>query len=83
MAVEAGCARIQDHHRHIHFLPARMVAERYCVSLMTLWRWLRSDLGFPKPLYIGKKRYWQESDLVEWENSRRAGARAPQRSGQQ
>ncbi|TPK57368.1 DNA-binding protein [Mesorhizobium sp. B2-4-19] len=60
-----------------------MVADRYHISPMTIWRWLKSDLGFPRPLYIGRNRYWQENDLVEWEASRRAGAMRPQRSRQQ
>jgi predicted DNA-binding transcriptional regulator AlpA len=52
------------------FLPARQVWERYGVTSMTLWRWLKStDLKFPKPMHIGRLRYWRVSDLVEWERS--------------
>jgi len=37
------------------------------ISDMTLWRWLNDpELGFPKPVYIGKRRYWQEAELEEW-----------------
>jgi len=52
------------------FLPARRVWERYGVTSMTLWRWLKdADLKFPHPMRIGRLRYWRVSDLVEWERS--------------
>lgn len=35
------------------------------VSDMTLWRWL-DQRDFPKPVYIAKRRYWRESDIVNW-----------------
>ncbi|BCG94451.1 hypothetical protein MesoLj131a_33150 [Mesorhizobium sp. 131-2-1] len=74
MVYDAGQAHIPSNSPRAHFLPASLVAERYSISLMTLWRWLRSDLGFPKPLYIGRNRYWLESDLATWEETRRAGS---------
>lgn len=41
------------------------------VSDMTLWRWLKSnDLDFPQPTYIGKRRYWRESDVIAWLDAR-------------
>jgi predicted DNA-binding transcriptional regulator AlpA len=50
------------------FLPARQVWERYGVTSMTLWRWLKDDdLKFPHPMRIGRLRYWRVSDLVQWE----------------
>jgi predicted DNA-binding transcriptional regulator AlpA len=37
------------------------------VSDMSLWRWLQNpDLNFPKPVYIGKRRYFKEADVVAW-----------------
>jgi predicted DNA-binding transcriptional regulator AlpA len=52
------------------FLPARRVLERYGVSSMTLWRWLKSaDLKFPQPIRIARNRYWKHSDLVAWERA--------------
>ena len=35
------------------------------VSDMTLWRWL-NERDFPKPAYIGKRRYWREADVIAW-----------------
>ena len=53
------------------FLPARQVWERYGVTSMTLWRWLKdADLNFPQPMRIGRLRYWGLSDLLAWEKSR-------------
>ena len=53
------------------FLPARQVWERYGVTQMSLWRWLRDpELKFPQPIRIGRFRYWRLSDLIEWERSR-------------
>ena len=56
------------------YLPARQVWERYRVTSMTLWRWLRyPNLKFPRPMYIGRLRYWRLGDLVEWERTRAGG----------
>ena len=52
-------------HRRI---PAGSVLE-LCggISAMTLHRWLNNpDLNFPKPQYIGRRRYWREADIVAW-----------------
>jgi predicted DNA-binding transcriptional regulator AlpA len=64
---------------HDQFLPATKVAERYGCSKMTLWRRLKSNLGFPQPFYIGRNRYWKERDLVEWERSLPRGANTESR----
>jgi predicted DNA-binding transcriptional regulator AlpA len=53
------------------FLPARRVWERYHVSAMTIYRWLREEaMGFPRPVYLGRFRYWKLSELVAWERSK-------------
>lgn len=49
------------------FLPAREVWTRYGVSQMTLWRWLK-ETDFPRPIYIGRYRYWRLADLEEFES---------------
>lgn len=37
------------------------------VSDMTLWRWLGSpEMDFPRPIYIGRRRYWREADVIAW-----------------
>ncbi len=50
------------------FLPARHILDRYRISQMTLWRWLADDsMGFPKPVYLGRYRYWRIADIEAWE----------------
>ena len=49
-------------------IPAANVRE-LCggVSEMMLWRWLNNpELNFPRPTYIGRRRYWREADVVRW-----------------
>lgn len=36
------------------------------VSDMWLWRRLDRDPTFPRPAYIGKRRFWRERDVVQW-----------------
>jgi predicted DNA-binding transcriptional regulator AlpA len=53
------------------FFPAPLVASRYHVSDMTLYRWVRDPrMQFPAPHYFGRFRYWKLSDLVSWERQR-------------
>lgn len=35
------------------------------ISDMTLWRWI-NERDFPTPTYIGRRRYWRESDVLTW-----------------
>lgn len=49
-------------------IPAREVRE-LCggISDMSLWRWLNDEeLGFPRPIMIGRRRYWREADVLAW-----------------
>ena len=53
------------------FLTGPQVRARYGVTDMTVHRWLKNaDLGFPRPTYINRRRYWREADLVAWERAR-------------
>jgi predicted DNA-binding transcriptional regulator AlpA len=59
------------------FLPANRVWSRYGVTSMTLHRWLRDDrLHFPKPMLIGRMRFWRIADLEAWEAERSARSAA-------
>ena len=41
---------------------------------MTLWRWLRDeDLGFPQPIVINGRRYWDEERQDQWDAKRGGG----------
>lgn len=49
-------------------LTAPQVRARYGRrSDMWLWRLLRNDPSFPRPLVINSRRYWKVSDLEAWE----------------
>ena len=52
-------------------LPARRAWERFGVTPRTLDRWLQDErMSFPKPVVINSRRYWRESELAAWEQSR-------------
>lgn len=37
------------------------------VSDMSLWRWLNDPaMCFPQPIYIARRRYWKEADVLDW-----------------
>ena len=52
------------------FRTSREVRERYKISRSSLYRWQANpEIGFPKPIKIGHRTLWRESDLValdEW-----------------
>jgi predicted DNA-binding transcriptional regulator AlpA len=53
------------------FLSDRQAAERYGVGRATIWRWLREDPSFPRPVRFtpGCTR-WSLPELLAWEASR-------------
>lgn len=60
------------------YLPSRDLRERYRVSDMSIWRWLRDDkLAFPKPTVINGRRYWLIAEIEQWERARAARAPSP------
>jgi len=61
---QAEKSALNSHRR----ISARAVCE-ICggVSDMTLHRWLKDPhKAFPRPIYIGNRRYWRETDVVAW-----------------
>lgn len=53
---------------------ANRIQQRYCVSRMTLWRWLQdTKLDFPCPVLIRGRRYWRLSELTAWESNLEKG----------
>lgn len=45
------------------------------ISDMSLWRWLNDPaLGFPRPVYIQKRRFWREAEILEWIEARDVAA---------
>ena len=50
------------------YLPGPKVRARYDVTDMTIYRWLNDeDMGFPRPYYFGRFRYWLLGELEAWE----------------
>lgn len=49
-------------------IPAATVRELCAgISDMSLWRWIKNtDLNFPQPIYISRRRYWREADVLAW-----------------
>ena len=46
------------------------------VSDMTLHRWLRDpDMAFPRPVYIGGRRYFREVEIFAWIEARAEASR--------
>lgn len=37
------------------------------ISDMTLWRWIQDpEMGFPRPIYINKRRYFRLAEIREF-----------------
>lgn len=37
------------------------------VSDMMIWRWTyEGKADFPRPIYIGRRRFWREADIAAW-----------------
>jgi len=55
-------------------IPTSDVRARYGGrSHMWIERRLKDDPGFPRPIYIAKRRYWHLAELVAWERAKAAG----------
>lgn len=50
------------------YLSVRQAVERYGVNRSTLWRWLKTDPTFPRPISLspGCSR-WKLAELEAWE----------------
>ena len=57
------------------YLTDKQVAERYGVSRVTIWRWVKVDPAFPRPVSLspGSSR-WKAADIEAWEASREVAA---------
>jgi predicted DNA-binding transcriptional regulator AlpA len=64
-----------DHnpHRRIQAASVRQLCGG--ISDMSLWRWLDNpELNFPRPIYIGRRRFWREAEIFAWLESREVAA---------
>jgi predicted DNA-binding transcriptional regulator AlpA len=56
-------------------LPTHLLLARYDIVDRTLDRWLADErMQFPRPMVIGRRRYFKESEIVAWERARAASA---------
>jgi predicted DNA-binding transcriptional regulator AlpA len=52
------------------------VAARYSVTAPTVWRWVRTEEGFPQPIKLsGGTTRWRLDQLVAWEEFRAEAAK--------
>lgn len=59
--------------REARKLQTEDVCRRYGISRFTLLNWHRDEtIGFPKPITIGRRHYFDETEILKWE-LRRAG----------
>lgn len=66
-----------EHDRNPHRRIQAATVRQMCggISDMSLWRWLDNpELNFPRPIYIGRRRYWKEADIVAWLEAREVAA---------
>jgi len=56
------------------YLSDKQVAQRYSVYRGTIWRWVKADPTFPKPVELspGCTR-WRLEELEEWERAKSGG----------
>jgi predicted DNA-binding transcriptional regulator AlpA len=58
------------------FLRTKQVRARYGnVSHMFIERRLANDPTFPRPVFLGRIRFWKLSELEKWEAAQAAAAR--------
>lgn len=57
------------------YLSDRQLAERYGVTVQSIWRWHRDDATFPRSVKLssGTTR-WKLSEIEAWEKSRSVAA---------
>ena len=67
----ARATSTQNSHRRIQAAAVRqMVGD---ISDMTQWRYLNNpELDFPRPIFIGRRRFWKEADVIAWLEAREA-----------
>lgn len=61
---------------HETFLSDHDVAKRYRISRAAIWRWVKNNPDFPKPIKLspGATR-WKLSDLISFEMEKERGAK--------
>jgi predicted DNA-binding transcriptional regulator AlpA len=64
---------MSDHQDRLITNPS--VARLFCVAPRTIFNWVvRPELNFPRPLIIGARRYFSESEIIAWKAAHVLGA---------
>jgi len=66
-----------EHDRNPHRRIQAAAVRHLCggISDMSLWRWLDNpELDFPRPIYIGRRRFWREAEIFAWLEAREGSA---------
>ena len=55
------------------YLNDTQIAAIFSVHRMTIWRWVKSDPAFPKPIRLSSRcTRWKKSDVDAWEAKKAA-----------
>lgn len=55
----------------MEYMTAPQVKQRYHISEMSLYRWIRDEeMAFPKPLTIKRRRLFKREEIEAWERDR-------------
>jgi|GEM_PF-6745481 len=55
------------------WIPQRMLAEFFHVDRGTVRKW-QTEMGFPKPFYVGSIGFYVAVDLITWQQTTKAAA---------
>ena len=58
-------------------ISASLISQRYGVSLRTVSRWVEAGI-LPTPIYINKRRYFDEKEIDEFERKHKGRTVSPQ-----
>lgn len=58
-------------HIQTHHLPSQLLANRWKISIQTLYNWIATGKDLPPSIKIGGKRRWALEDVERWENERK------------
>ncbi len=63
---------LENNGQDVRLITSRQVCAMFGeISLVTLWRWCRDDgMGFPRPVKIASRNYWDPRDLSSWAEAR-------------
>lgn len=53
------------------YISDKQLAARFAVTRPTIWRWVKYDVAFPKPIILSRGcTRWKQAEVETWEKSR-------------